>query len=100
MGIVYISHRLEELIRIGDYITVLRDGVITGSRSMEGVDIPWIVSNMIGSASKEFPKTQPHDLGEEVFRVEDVCLPRPAGAMWSTTSPCRCAPARSSGSTG
>lgn len=79
VGIVYISHRLEELIRIGDYITVLRDGVITGSRSMEGVDIPWIVSNMIGSASKEFPKTQPHDLGEEVFRVEDVCLPRPAG---------------------
>lgn len=79
VGIVYISHRLEELIRIGDYITVLRDGVITGSRSMEGVDIPWIVANMIGTASKEFPKTVEHTLGDEVFRVEDVCLPRPAG---------------------
>ena len=32
VGIVYISHRLEELIRIGDWITVLRDGRITGSR--------------------------------------------------------------------
>ena len=79
VGIVYISHRLEELIRIGDYITVLRDGVITGSRPMKGVDIPWIVANMIGSASKEFPKTVEHRLGEEVFRVESVCLPSPAG---------------------
>ncbi|UJW77464.1 sugar ABC transporter ATP-binding protein [Rhizobium sp. SL42] len=79
VGIVYISHRLEELIRIGDYITVLRDGVITGSRSMQGVDIPWIVANMIGSASKEFPKTGDHALGNEVFRVEDVCLASPAG---------------------
>ncbi|MBP1884117.1 sugar ABC transporter ATP-binding protein [Sinorhizobium mexicanum] len=78
VGIVYISHRLEELIRIGDYITVLRDGVITGSRSMAGVDIPWIVSNMIGSSSKEFPKTVEHSLGEEVFRVENICLPSPA----------------------
>ena len=32
VGIVYILHRLEELIRIGDWITVLRDGRITGSR--------------------------------------------------------------------
>ena len=37
VGIVYISHRLEELIRVGDYITVLRDGAVTGARSMEGV---------------------------------------------------------------
>jgi len=29
VGIVYISHRLDELIRVGDYITVLRDGEIT-----------------------------------------------------------------------
>lgn len=79
VGIVYISHRLEELIRIGDYITVLRDGVVTGSRSMEGVDIPWIVTNMIGSASKDFPKTVQHELGDEVFRVEEICLPRAAG---------------------
>lgn len=79
VGIVYISHRLEELIRIGDYITVLRDGVITGSRSMQGVDIPWIVANMIGSASKEFPKTVEHSMGGEIFRVENICLPSPAG---------------------
>ncbi|HOZ33834.1 MAG TPA: ATP-binding cassette domain-containing protein, partial [Tabrizicola sp.] len=36
VGIVYISHRLDELIRIGDHITVLRDGLITGDRPMAG----------------------------------------------------------------
>ena len=33
VAIVYISHRLEELIRIGDFITVLRDGRVTGQRA-------------------------------------------------------------------
>ena len=79
VGIVYISHRLEELIRIGDYITVLRDGTITGARSMVGVDLPWIVTNMIGSASKEFPRSGDHPIGDEVFRIENICLPSPAG---------------------
>lgn len=79
VGIVYISHRLEELIRIGDYITVLRDGAITGTRSMEGVDVPWIVQNMIGSASKEFPRNDGHPIGEEVFRLEGIALPKAAG---------------------
>lgn len=81
VGIVYISHRLEELIRVGDYITVLRDGVITGARSMEGVDIPWIVLNMIGDASKDFPKTIEHPFGDEVFRAEDVYLPNSSGGF-------------------
>ncbi len=79
VGIVYISHRLDELIRIGDHITVLRDGIITGDRSMEGVDIPWIVRAMIGEGSKEFPRTEPPNFGHEVFRAEDVTLPRPGG---------------------
>ena len=34
---------------------------------------------MIGSASKECPKTDDHPLGEEVFRVESMCLPRLGG---------------------
>ncbi|HBU14556.1 MAG TPA: sugar ABC transporter ATP-binding protein, partial [Gemmobacter sp.] len=81
VGIVYISHRLEELIRIGDYITVLRDGAITGARSMEGVDVPWIVRNMIGEASKDFAKTEHHPYGPEIFRAEDICLPRIGGGL-------------------
>ena len=79
VGIVYISHRLDELIRVGDYITVLRDGVITGSREMNGVDIPWIVNAMIGEKTKEFPRTEPANYGNEVFRTDSICLPRAGG---------------------
>lgn len=79
VGIVYISHRLEELIRIGDYITVLRDGEITGAQSMQGIDIPWIVKAMIGEGSKEFPRTEPANFGDEIFRADTICLPRPGG---------------------
>lgn len=81
VGIVYISHRLEELIRVGDYITVLRDGEITGSRPMNGVDIPWIVEAMIGEKSKDFSQSLGHDFGREVFRAEDIALPKAGGGF-------------------
>ncbi|WP_370192381.1 MULTISPECIES: sugar ABC transporter ATP-binding protein [Aurantimonas] len=81
VGIVYISHRLEELIRVGDYITVLRDGAITGARSMDGVDVPWIVRNMIGEASKDFAKEVEHDYGAEIFRAEHISLPNKSGGL-------------------
>ena len=67
VGIVYISHRLEELIRIGDWITVLRDGGSPAGRAMAGVGVPWIVRNMIGAASKDYA-ARGHAPGAEVFR--------------------------------
>ena len=79
VGIVYISHRLDELIRVGDHITVLRDGEITGARTMEGVDIPWIVRAMIGEKTREFPRTAPAAFGPEVFRAEAIRMARAGG---------------------
>ena len=79
VAIVYISHRLEELIRIGDTITVLRDGRVTGARWMADVDIQWIVRQMIGSDAKDFSAPGDHAFGGEALRAEDVCLPRVTG---------------------
>ena len=81
VAIVYISHRLEELIRIGDYITVLRDGHITGQEEMKNVDTQWIVRQMIGSDAKDFAKADDHKPGGEVFRAEEICLPRATGGL-------------------
>jgi erythritol transport system ATP-binding protein len=81
VAIVYISHRLEELIRIGDYITVLRDGRVTGRERMRDVDVAWIVRQMIGSSSKDFAKTQEHPIGAEAFRAEGITLPRASGGF-------------------
>jgi erythritol transport system ATP-binding protein len=76
VAIVYISHRLEELIRIGDYITVLRDGCITGSAKMRDVDVPWIVKQMVGEGTKNFARTVDHTFGDTVLEVSRVYLPR------------------------
>ncbi|WP_276121646.1 sugar ABC transporter ATP-binding protein [Pararhizobium qamdonense] len=81
VAIVYISHRLEELMRIGDYITVLRDGQITGQAMVRDIDTKWIVRSMIGSDAKDFAKSLDHTLGAEAFRAEDICLPRKTGGF-------------------
>jgi len=81
VAIVYISHRLEELVRIGDYITVLRDGAITGSEAMKNVDTKWIIRQMIGSDAKDFSKSETATLGPEIFACHDISLPRRTGGL-------------------
>ncbi len=81
VAIVYISHRLEELMRIGDYITVLRDGQITGQALVKDIDTRWIVRSMIGSDAKDFAKSLDHTVGGEAFRAKDISLARRTGGL-------------------
>ncbi|KQT51320.1 hypothetical protein ASG43_21150 [Aureimonas sp. Leaf454] len=48
IAIVFISHHLEEIFRIADCVTVLRDGVRTGTASVRDIDQDWLVEHMIG----------------------------------------------------
>ena len=48
LGIVFISHHLEEIFRIADKVTVLRDGRVTGSAKVAEIDQDWLVARMIG----------------------------------------------------
>ncbi|MGN6551234.1 MAG: sugar ABC transporter ATP-binding protein [Pararhizobium sp.] len=48
IGIIFISHHLEEIFRIADRVTVLRDGRRTGVSPIGEVDQDWLVSKMIG----------------------------------------------------
>ena len=80
VAIVYISHRLEELIRIGDYITVLRDGRITGSAPMSAVDLPWIVRQMVGAGTRAQARAGASATGQTVLEVSHVYLPRSGAA--------------------
>ena len=57
--IIYISHRLEEVVEIAREITVLRDGRAVHTGSIEGLDIRDIVTHMVGrNLSDYFPKRQ------------------------------------------
>ena len=52
-GIVYISHKLSEIIEIGDRVTVLKDGTYVGTKPIYGVDINELVSMMVGRELQE-----------------------------------------------
>jgi erythritol transport system ATP-binding protein len=48
VSIVYISHRLHELLHLGDHFTVMRDGRVVGEGERGSVDRQWIVERMSG----------------------------------------------------
>jgi erythritol transport system ATP-binding protein len=75
VSIVYISHRMEELISIGDYITVLRDGRLIAERPMEGVDLGWIVRTMIGEDTEKIFHAEKHAIGDTILEVRNLRLP-------------------------
>jgi erythritol transport system ATP-binding protein len=50
LTIIYISHRLHELLHIGDHFTVLRSGKVVGEGTRNNVDRAWIVECMTGRA--------------------------------------------------
>lgn len=79
VSIIYISHKLDELLQIGDYITVLRDGHLMAEMPIAEVDIPWIIEQMVGRNPATLFQKRPHQIGEELLRVEDITLPRLGG---------------------
>lgn len=81
ISIVYISHRLEELMRIGDFVTIFRDGRLVADAAVKDIDVPWIVKQMVGEG-KSYPKrTVPVDWSEQetVLEVKDLSLPKSGG---------------------
>lgn len=52
--IIYISHRLEELMEIGDHITIFRDGRFISEREVRDASVPWIIAQMVGDKKKQF----------------------------------------------
>jgi erythritol transport system ATP-binding protein len=51
VSIVYISHRLHELLHLGDHFTVMRDGCVVGEGERGSVDRQWIVERMSGKVA-------------------------------------------------
>jgi rhamnose transport system ATP-binding protein len=71
-GIIYISHRLDELIEIADRVTVLRDGEVVGTRLMTEVDRAELIRMMVGrELSAVFPKRQV-EVGDVVLELRNL----------------------------
>jgi len=81
ISIIYISHRLEEVMKISDNVTVLRDGKIVGEALAKDIDIPWIVQKMVGEG-KTYPQREEHiDWSKRkiVLEIKDLTLPKTGG---------------------
>jgi ribose transport system ATP-binding protein len=72
VGIIYISHRLQEIFEIGDRVTVLRDGKLIDTAPMTDLDRDELITLMVGrSLEDEFPKRGPCTK-EEMLKLEHV----------------------------
>lgn len=79
-GIIYISHRLEEIYRIGDRITVLRDGQRVGTTEVPNLPPAELIRWMVGrEISQQFPDRSASP-AEPALEVEGLFLPDPSGA--------------------
>ncbi|WP_288049063.1 sugar ABC transporter ATP-binding protein [Acidiphilium sp.] len=81
VAIVYISHRLEELVRIGDTVTVLRDGRLQARAEMRDVDIPWLIAQMVGTMAEAAAHPPPSLGAGGLLRISEVSLANPHGGF-------------------
>jgi ABC-type sugar transport system ATPase subunit len=74
--VIYVSHRLEEIFRLCDTVTVLRDGCHVATEKVAETNTERIIHQMVGREVKQYSSqhlSQP--LGEEVLRVEKLSSP-------------------------
>ena len=73
-GIVYISHKMEEIERIADRITVLRDGQWIGTAAAKDLPTPKLIQWMVGrELGEQFPRHTPHP-GQERLELENFSV--------------------------
>ncbi|UWP58282.1 sugar ABC transporter ATP-binding protein [Ruminococcus gauvreauii] len=72
VGVVYISHRLEEIVQIGDRVTILRDGKYIQTIPVKDTDVDGLARLMVGrELSEKFPKVRVKP-GETLLEVKHL----------------------------
>jgi len=69
---VYISHKLNEVKEISDTICVIRDGQHIGTRRADAMSEDDIITMMVGRELTSLYPVEPHPVGEEILRVENL----------------------------
>ena len=72
MTIVYISHRMDEIFRLSDRVSVLRDGKYIGTRKTSDTTRSELISLMVGRELSEGYPTRDSSIGEVSFSAENV----------------------------
>ncbi|MHC4995993.1 MAG: sugar ABC transporter ATP-binding protein [Planctomycetota bacterium] len=72
VSVMYISHRLGEVIELADRVTVLRDGENAGELAREEISHDAMVKLMVGRDVSQFYARQPHTPGDPVLQVKGL----------------------------
>jgi ABC-type sugar transport system ATPase subunit len=72
VGVIYITHRLEELRAIGDRVTVLRDGETVHSCMLSELTTDQLIQHMVGRAVNSLYRREPLPPGPEMLRVKGL----------------------------
>lgn len=71
VSIIYISHRLEEIMEICDCVTILKDGKYVDTKQIDEVDKDKLISLMVGRQMTDIYDIKHQEPGKEVLRVEN-----------------------------
>jgi ABC-type sugar transport system ATPase subunit len=77
VGMIYISHKLGEVFRISDRITVLRDGRTVGTSATSELDEAQVIARMVGREVGDIFPAVDHAQGEVVFEVREMSVDDP-----------------------
>ncbi len=78
--ILYISHKMDEIFRLSDRITVLRDGQLVETLDREATDPRRVTHLMVGREIEATSFDEPRKPAGEILRVENLSLPWPGHA--------------------
>ena len=80
-AIVYISHFIEEVKRVADRVTVLRDGKVVGTCDVDAITTDEIITLMVGRQVEELYPPSERQPGEVILEIEDfACFEKPESA--------------------
>ena len=72
IGFIYISHHLDEVFKVGDRVTVLRDGQKVSEHGMEGLTKSRLIKDMVGRDPSTFYQREKVAIGESIFEARNV----------------------------
>ena len=74
VGIVYISHKMDEVWRLADFVTIMRDGQLIADRQMSEVTPDEIVQMMVGREKKDFFVKADHEFGDTILEIDNLSM--------------------------
>lgn len=73
IGIIYITHKLDEIFEIGDKATILRDGQVISTHNVEDLTKPQIIEKMVGREMTEVYPPRKNIPGDVIMEIKGLC---------------------------